>query len=521
MTSTAKFRARKNQRGQTVVIFTMLCTLLLIPLAGLAIDASVVYLMKAKLSSAVDAAALATARSLNLTAAPNQQDPAITMGINYFAANLPAGTMGATIVGGGPTIPQPTLIAKTNTLQVNVTATVQVPLYFMRMLGYPTSTMTASGQASRRVSNIILVLDRSYSIALGGNCANLISSAKSFVNDFVDGTDTMGLVDFQASANEDFPAASNFKTASKNINSYIGQLQCTGYTNTADALATAYNRLQQIGQLSANNVIVLFTDGNADTISADFPVRTLNTSKTTVYNWLPIGSSNPSTVQQGASTCKSTIKTLSGVITNLPGGLTSANDVGGVYQDTAQAISWVSPYQSSGSGYPFPAAAVSGTNCYFTSTSTYSYPYNTLAIRNDVYIPLTDNSQYKVSLVNSYWTQSADYVSTGPYKNKGLRTDTTDSVNDAALSDADNMANMIRGGTASSGPAIQATIYTIGLGNPPAEVINTDFLERVANDARAPGYNSSQPTGLFILCNSSGLQSAFQQIASQILRLSK
>ncbi len=504
-----------------MVIFTMLCTLLLIPVAGLAIDASVVYLMKAKLSAAVDAAALATARSLNLTAAPNQQNPAIAMGMSYFAANLPAGTMGVTVVGGGPTIPQPTLIAATNTLQVNVSATIQVPLYFMRLLGFPTSTMTASGQASRRVSNIILVLDRSYSIALGGNCSNLISSAENFVNDFVDGTDTMGLVDFQASANEDFIANTNFKSGNPNINSYISQLQCTGYTNTAEALAKAYSRLQVIGQLSANNVIVLFTDGNADTISAAFPVRLSNASKTTVYNWQPIGNSNPGTVQQGASTCKSTITKLTGVMTNLPGGLTSANDVGGVYQDTAQSISWVSPYQYSGSGYPFPAAPVSGSNCYFSSTSVYSYPYNTLAIRDDVYIPTLDNSQYKVSFINPYWTQAADYLSTGPYKNKGLRADTTQSVNDAALSEADNLANIIRGGTASTGAPIQATIYTIGLGNPPAEVINTNFLERVANDPRAPGYNSNQPTGLFILCNSSGLQSAFQQIASQILRLSK
>ncbi len=509
----------------------MLCTLLLIPVAGLAIDASVVYLMKAKLSAAVDAAALATARSLNLDSTPNNQTPATNTGQYYFSANLPAGTMGVTVQSGSPAI---SVTSSNNTLQATATATIQVPLYFMRLLGFPTSTLSASGEASRRISNIILVLDRSYSIAIGGNCSNLISSAESFVNDFVDitqapnptGADTVGLIDFQASANEDFLAANNFKSASKNINSYLTQLQCTGYTNTAQALAVAYSRLQVIDEPSANNVIVLFTDGNADTISAKFPVRSSNASKTTVYNWQPIGNSNPSTVQQGASTCKSSVTYLTGVITNLPGGLTAANDVGGVYVDSyptsPEPISWTSPYTGTGSGYPFPAAEVSGSSCYFTSTSVYSYPYNTLAIRNDVaYIPATDNSKYQASLINSYWTQAADYVSTGPYKNKGLRPDTTQSVNDAALSDADNMANMIRGGTASSGASIQATIYTIGLGNPPAEVINSEFLERVANDPRAPGYNSNQPTGLFILCSSAGLQSAFQQIASQILRLSK
>jgi hypothetical protein len=78
------------------------------------------------------------------------------------------------------------------------------------------------------------------------------------------------------------------------------------------------------------------------------------------------------------------------------------------------------------------------------------------------------------------------------------------------------MANTIRSDT-----NLNPTIYTIGLSNPPSEIINSTFLERVANDPRAPGYNSSQSTGLFILASSSGLQSAFQQIASQILRLSK
>lgn len=508
-----------------MVLFTMLCTLLLIPLAGLAIDASVVYLMKAKLSAAVDSAAIATARSLNLDATASNQTPATNTGGYYFAANLPAGTMGMTVQAGSPAI---TVTSSNNSLQTSVTATIQVPLYFMRLLGHPTSTITDTGQASRRVSNIILVLDRSYSIAIGGNCSNLISSAESFVSDFVDitqapnptGADTVGLVDFQASANEDFIAADDFKSASPNIDSYLASLQCTGYTNTGEALAKAYSRLQAIDEPSANNVIVLFTDGNADSITAKFPIRS-STTKTTIYNWQPIGDSNPSTVQEGATTCKSSVTSLTGVVTNLPGGLTAANDVGGVYGDTPEPISWVSPYESTGSGYPFPAAEVSGSGCYFTSTSVYSYPYNTLAIRNDVaYIPATDNNGYSVSFVNSYWTQASDYVSAGPYKGD-LRIDTVQAVNDAALSDADNIANIIRGGTANSGPAIQATIYTIGLGNPPYEVINSTFLERIANDPRAPGYNSNQPTGLFILCSSAGLQSAFQQIASQILRLSK
>ena len=87
-TPTATSSSRRiNQRGSSVILFTMLSILLLIPLLGLAVDASVMYLMKAKLSSAVDAAAIATARSLNLSTSPTQQGPAEIVGKTFFYAN--------------------------------------------------------------------------------------------------------------------------------------------------------------------------------------------------------------------------------------------------------------------------------------------------------------------------------------------------------------------------------------------------------------------------------------------------
>lgn len=507
----------------------MLCTLLLIPIAGLGIDGAIMYLMKSKLSAAVDAAALATARGLNagqtLTA---QENAATSTGTTYFYANLPTGTMGSTVSNLSITFPTPTI---PNTMVVQVQATISVPLTFMRLLHFPTANLSDTGQATRRIANIILVLDRSYSLQLGGQCANLISAAQKFVNLFAEGLDTMGLVDFQASANEDVKAVplAPFKST---INADIQSMTCSGYTNTAEALAAAYNRLQIINQPSANNVIVLFTDGNADTISAAFPVRTSSTTDNR-YNWQPINQpqSSQGLVSVGKSPCTPT--TLTGVVINAPGGLTSANDVAGVFQDTGQPITWTSPYQAS-STYPYPAAEISASKCTFTQTTKtspkgpYDYPTNTLAVRNDIaYIPATDDSQYSNPLTSSTWTQSSDYVPAGAaYGNRNpkvLRIDTVQSVNDAALSDADNMATSIRTGVYNSGKTtsqITATIYTIGLDNPPAEVVNSTFLERVANDPSAPGYNSNQPTGMYKYCTPAGLEAAFVAIASQILRLS-
>lgn len=523
---------RRAQRGQTVVIFTMLCTLMLIPIAGLGIDGAIMYLMKSKLSAAVDAAALATARGLNAGQTLTAQETAATStGSAYFYANLPNGTMRDTVTNLAITFPTPAI---PNTMVVQVQATISVPLTFMRMLHFQTATMSDTGQATRRISNIILVLDRSYSLQLGSQCGNLISSAQKFVDLFAEGLDTMGLVDFQASAHEDVQATPQapFKST---IKADIQSMQCSGYTNTAEALAMAYNRLQTINQPSANNVIVLFTDGNADTITGNFTVRSSSTSDQR-YNWQSIyqSASSQGLTSVGKSPCTPT--TLSGVLINAPGGVTAANDIAGVFQDTAQPITWTSPYQSTGPQYPYPAAAITASNCTFnqtTSTSpkgTYNYPTNTLAVRNDIaYLPATDNNlPYKVSLISSSWTQASDYVPAGlPYGNYSpqvLRADTVQSVNDAALSDAENMATAIRTGVYNSGKTtsqITATIYTIGLDNPPMESVNSTFLEHVANDpSGGAAYSTSQPTGMYKYCTPAGLQSAFVAIASQILRLS-
>jgi hypothetical protein len=47
---------------------------------------------------------------------------------------------------------------------VTVTISVVVPLYFMRILGFQNSTVSATGQATRRDANIMVVLDHSSSM---------------------------------------------------------------------------------------------------------------------------------------------------------------------------------------------------------------------------------------------------------------------------------------------------------------------------------------------------------------------
>lgn len=508
MTETAATPSpKKNQRGATVIIFTMMCSLLLIPIAGLAIDGAVIYLMKAKLSAAVDAAALATARGLSVgTSLAAQTSAAIATGQSYFAANLPAGTMGATM--GTPVITVTS--TSDNTLQASVTGTVTVPLFLLRILGIRPTTLVATGQASRRVSNIIFVLDRSYSMVQSNSCSAVVGGAKSFVNLFVDGRDTLGLVTFQSTANLDYTPTTTFKSGSSKLTDKIDQLQCTGYTNTPDALALAYAQIKAINQPLANNVIVLFTDGKPDSFTAKFTVA--KTSADTRYDWWSTGSQVP--VAATSSTCSSSIqnKTSKGVVQGVTGviidilGTTDATGyTGGIYANTSEPINWTSPYQ--GSGIPFPASVISASGCNFTSSLPYGQPYDSMALRADIpYLPTTDINGN--STTGTHWAV-AQYTS-GAYKNN-YRIDTPAAIMYGAMNATDNMADSIRSDT-----TYKPTIYAVGLGD-----INTDLMERIANDPRSSSYDSTQATGVYILCTPATIAAAFQQIASQILRLSR
>ncbi len=495
----------RGERGASLLLFTFLTTFVLLPIVGLAIDGSIVYWMKARLSAAVDAAALATARGLsvgqNLSA---QTTNAVATGDSYFNANFPPGIMGTSVQnsGGEPSI---TIAAgNLNTLVATVNASVSVPLYFLRIVGFKTATLAATGTATRRVTNVVLVIDRSYSMQEAGACGTMIASAQNFVNDFVDGRDTLGLITFQATANLDFAPTLYFKSSTPNLTSVLGTAVCTGYTTTASALNLAYQEIKAINEPLALNVIVLFTDGNADSFVATFPSTNIKSVVDTRYDWL----NNPANqVSTPVSSCNPS-DTLTGVILDVDGSPDPTGYTSGLYSTASEPINWSSPYFP-----PVPASVIStDTNCSFASTTTYSYPTNSFAVRTDLaYLPATDAYG---NLLTGF--KPLDYYPSGnPYSGKP-RVDTPESIMNAALNAADAQATTIR-----DDAVYNPIIYTIGLGGTPYQSIDADFLERVANDPRASNYDSSRAAGEFIYCTASGLASAFQQIASQILRLSK
>jgi hypothetical protein len=287
----------------------------------------------------------------------------------------------------------------------------------------------------------------------------------------------------------------------------LDDLKCGGSTSTAQALELAYDKIRAINEPGALNAILFFTDGQPNGVLAHFPVKTLSDLR---YDWDPgSGKKNPdktgNTVVTAASSCAASVD-LTGTMSS--NGLQDTGPTSLVIDATGVGIS--------NTGSP----AISAKNCAFSSNP--PTPSNVLKGRLDVaYIPTTD--VYGSSTVDGGYNGGYGALDTFPITNLAyiglIRPDSPKNVRITSFNAADSIAQKIRNDT-----TYGTILYTIGLnGNDPVP-INENFMERLANDPRANNYDSTpaKGQGLFILASDKGqLASAFQSIASQILRLSQ
>lgn len=232
--------------------------MLVTPVLGLAVDGAVVFWEKARLPATLAAAAIAAGRFLHVgQTLASQAANATQAAVNVFNVNFMPGNMNTTVDWGRPTV---AICPTATTLRtVKVTATVHSPLYFLNVLGVSSSTASAYGQASRRDVNIILVLDRSGSMA-GTPCSAMISSAETFVKMFVGGHDELGLVTVNNTANpHDCDPTLIFKWQSLSLTSVIRTLVCSGTTNSAEGLNVADQQIKDGNNVGALNVILFFS----------------------------------------------------------------------------------------------------------------------------------------------------------------------------------------------------------------------------------------------------------------------
>ena len=153
---------RDTRTGQ-IIILLALAGVLIFGLAALSVDIVYLYVVRSRLVTSVDAAALAAARALARGDTPAQQQQEANDLVDLLmTANFPTNRlMTQSVTHVDPVIapgPNP------GTRQVTVGATAVAPTFFMRILGWDTVPVNASATAIRRDVNLMLVLDRSGSM---------------------------------------------------------------------------------------------------------------------------------------------------------------------------------------------------------------------------------------------------------------------------------------------------------------------------------------------------------------------
>jgi hypothetical protein len=493
----------------------LMLPLFMVPLIGLAIDATMLYIVQAKLSAAVDGAALGAGRLLGTNANTTE------IAGEFLKVNFPNGYWGSKNL-------TPTITA-TNNLgahKIVVTATADVPLLFMRVTGARTSLVAATATATRQDTRVVLVLDRSGSMNTTDPVSHLNvfstmkTSAANFTGMFTPGTDELGLVVFAGSGIVAYPTANppyntdthsaggpdtSFASSSTAgpMFTQINTMVSGGGTNIGEAMTLAYIELQKAhyrdlaatGVDNRLNAIVLFTDGVPDAIAVnpnDSVNNALKTSSPCTYN--------PETTDASTQ--------MRGYIVT-PGNPPSWGTSQGLYllssQDSGHTLTWWLQHSSSDQTTSSPSTAIGnctalGRGGTFTLSDLRQIP------PFDVYGTSTDGVGYSHS---SLAYNGTNYDKNQPTVGYHLAL--------GAWNATDNMGKIIRTQTA----MLPVTIFTIGYnGNGGTDA---GLLKRLANTLDSSSFaGSPEQSGQYYQVNSADqLSGAFAAVASSLLRLAK
>lgn len=290
MNNTRNSRQREGarERGQVLVMFLCFLVVLLL-FVGMGIDLGFAYITQARLSKAIDAAALAGMNSYY-----QGTTQAMVIAKATFAANFAPNTNGAApgYVTGTPT---PSLVFSNAGANVVLSASASATnkTFFIGLLGFvKTIAVTDSAQATRLPLVMTLVLDHSGSMNPNcqGGAANgcsyggeyLPAAVDSFIQDFDPGVDQVAVVSFGSSATNDVLMNSDFQadTGTYSISTAVNNILWDGGTCSICGLTNALNIENSNGSTStAVKVVVFFTDGLANMI--------------TVTSAAPTGASSP------------------------------------------------------------------------------------------------------------------------------------------------------------------------------------------------------------------------------------
>ncbi|MDJ0935013.1 MAG: pilus assembly protein [Kiloniellales bacterium] len=193
LTQLRSYAADESGAATAILAATLV---VLIGAAGLAFDAGRGYMVNARLSQAVDAAALAGGRSLTIGGGGDYAAQ-IT---KYFDANFPNGYMGADVS-------QPDITVNAEGDEITVAATASIPTTLMRVLSVQNVEVSARATVNRTIKGleVAMVLDNSGSMK-GSKLGDLKDSSKLLLDILYGDNDSVedlyvALVPFTARSN--------------------------------------------------------------------------------------------------------------------------------------------------------------------------------------------------------------------------------------------------------------------------------------------------------------------------------
>jgi Flp pilus assembly protein TadG len=483
---TSNRNAFSNEKGFALFYMAVFLTLLCI-FVGLAVDTGRAYVVQAQLSKAVDGAALGAARMLN-SGDPRQEASTI------YRANFPNGWMSTT----SSTSPsdagfyQLETVPATGVNIVTINATAVVPTTFMQLANFQQLTVRATGQATRRMVDLSLVIDVSSSI--GWRWPYVRDAARSFVDSFDAASDRVGLVFFGNGARvvDAMPAGRGFDKA--RVMADIPNSLPGGSTAMVQGLYRGWDELRSVpnGQQSGLRVIVLFTDGASNSVPGIYNPGAPGVSRG-VRTWdFPDG------------TCPD------------PDNQTHASPhIDGLYNtDTGAAAPGIPsnayPWNSTTTHPNVPWMPVNSTSFHSDHRSggiptTFPLQTNTLTVNGVAQSTRRGLRQFNVAQ-NKYPAQVFN-------------------INNAARNLVEIIGNAARNDAGGDYPI---RIYSIGMGElvrcplGTLQEMSEDILKRVSNDLTSPDRNPAQLEGkYYFAATPDDVGPAFAALQNQIIRLTK
>jgi Flp pilus assembly protein TadG len=268
-------RLLRRVSGQVLVLLVLMIVTVM-GIASLAVDVGVAYGLKAKLNSAVDAAAIAALKER--TSATGNDESAITAASEYLEANFPYKSLG---------VPHPSydisISGNNGAFVATVTATTVSPTVLAKVIGWRGLTVSAKSEATRSDLDLALVLDTTGSLDPVFDIVQ--ARTGEFVNRFNPNYDRIALVPFATGVAMTDVGGELVLTDGVEINksargfnkseiaNAIANLRAEGQTDSELGLRMGIIELNKVKNPAARRAIVFFSDGAPNVFTGKFEVQ--------------------------------------------------------------------------------------------------------------------------------------------------------------------------------------------------------------------------------------------------------